>query len=92
MQIPRRVWHRANAVSYTHLSSKEAACLGAAILAGKAVGIFDSVEAAAESMVDVIARYEPNPDNKEIYDKGYEVYKKMQEDCKDCLLYTSRCV
>ena len=34
-------------------------------------------------MVDVIARYEPNPDNKEIYDKGYEVYKKMQEDCKD---------
>ena len=64
-------------------SSKEAACLGAAILAGKAVGIFDSVEAAAESMVDVIARYEPNPDNKEIYDKGYEVYKKMQEDCKD---------
>lgn len=62
-------------------SSKEASCLGAAILAGKAVGLFDSVESASESMVEVIARYEPNPANEEIYDQGYAVYKKMQEDC-----------
>lgn len=64
-------------------SSKEAACLGAAILAGKAVGIFESVEEAADSMVDVIARYEPNPENKEIYDKGFAVYKQLQADCGD---------
>ena len=62
-------------------NSKEAACLGAAILAGYAVGIFDSIEKAAESMVQVVARYEPNPANKEIYDKGYEIYKKLQRDC-----------
>lgn len=62
-------------------NSREAACLGAAILAGKAVGIFESVESACDSMIKVVARYEPNPAHKEIYDSGYEVYKKMQEDC-----------
>ena len=62
-------------------SAKEAACLGAAILAGKAVGLFASVESACESMVDIVARYEPNPVNHEVYDKGYAVYKKLQTDC-----------
>ena len=62
-------------------SAKEAACLGAAILAGKAVGLFASVESACESMVDIVARYEPNPVNREVYDKGYAVYKKLQTDC-----------
>ncbi|WP_417093255.1 xylulokinase [Intestinimonas timonensis] len=62
-------------------SSKEAACLGAAILAGYAVGIFDSIEKACDSMVEVIARYEPSSENKAVYDHGYEIYKKMQTDC-----------
>ena len=62
-------------------NSKEAACLGAAILAGHAVGIFDSIEKACDSMIEIVARYEPNPANKEVYDKGYEVYKRMQTDC-----------
>ncbi len=52
-----------------------------AILAGKAVGLFASVESACESMVDIVARYEPNPVNREVYDKGYAVYKKLQTDC-----------
>lgn len=64
-------------------NSKEAACLGAAILAGHAVGIFDSIEAACDSMIEVVARYEPNPANKEIYDRGFEIYKKMQNDCAE---------
>ena len=64
-------------------SSKEAACLGAAILAGYAVGIFDSIEKACDSMVEVIARYEPSPEHKAVYDHGYEIYKKMQTDCAE---------
>ena len=71
-------------------NSKEAACLGAAILAGKAVGIFDSVENACRSMIEVIARYEPNLANKEIYDYGYEQYKKMQVDCAELFEMASR--
>ena len=64
-------------------NSKEAACLGAAILAGKAIGLFQSVEEAADNMVEVVERYEPNPNNQSIYDKGYAIYKEMQNDCVD---------
>lgn len=63
-------------------NSKEAACLGAAILAGYAVGIFKSVEEACDSMIKVVARYEPNPANKDVYEKGYAVYRKLQKDCE----------
>ena len=45
-------------------SSKEAACLGAAMLAGKAAGIFDNIEEASASMVKITARYEPDPRKK----------------------------
>ena len=62
-------------------NSKEAACLGAAILAGYAVGIFDSIESACDSMIEVVARYEPDPAKRAIYDRGYEIYKRMQTDC-----------
>ena len=64
-------------------NSKEAACLGAAILAGKAIGLFQSVEEAADNMVEVVERYEPNPNTQSIYDKGYAIYKEMQSDCVD---------
>jgi xylulokinase len=64
-------------------NSKEAACLGAAILAGHAIGMFESVEKACDSMIKIVARYEPNPLNKAVYDRGYEIYKKLQDDCKE---------
>lgn len=62
------------------MDCKEAACLGAAILAGKAIGIFDSIEAACEGMISVKKVYHPNPENKEVYDKAYEKYKKVFKD------------
>ncbi len=64
-------------------SSKEAACLGAAMLAGKAAGIFDNIEEASASMVKITARYEPDPKKKDVYDNGYAIYKKLQEDCRE---------
>lgn len=64
-------------------SSKEAACLGAAMLAGKGAGIFDNIEEACKNMIKITAEYEPDPKNKEVYGHGYEVYKKLQEDCKE---------
>ncbi len=62
---------------------EEAACLGAAILAGYAVGIFDDVKAACDSMIKIVGRYEPNPEHAAIYQKGYEKYKKLQDDLKE---------
>ena len=58
-------------------SSQDAACLGAAILAGTAAGVFKSMEGACESMVEVKRTYEPNMDNHRIYQRQYAKFKKL---------------
>jgi len=58
----------------------EAACLGAAILAGTAIGMFDSVEKACQSMAEEKARFIPNKENRGAYDIGYEDYKRLFSD------------
>lgn len=62
---------------YTTQSAQDAACLGAAILAGTAAGIFDSIESACDSMVEIKKVYTPNPENKAVYARQYEKYKKL---------------
>lgn len=62
---------------YTTQSSQDAACLGAAILAGVAAGVFESIEKACESMVQIKKIYSPNPDNHAVYEKQYEKFKKL---------------
>lgn len=59
------------------MTTKEAACLGAAILAGTAVGLFPSVDEAVDSMSHVKNVYNPNPDNKDVYDKCFAGYKDV---------------
>ncbi len=59
--------------------NEEAATLGAAILAGKAVGVFSSVEEAAEQMVQIKKTFEPNADNLKIYNDRYETYKELYD-------------
>jgi xylulokinase len=63
--------------------NEEAACLGAAIFAGKGAGIYSSIEDAANQMVSIKKRYEPNKGNKEIYDEAYKKYIKLYEDLVD---------
>jgi len=65
------------------LKCKEAASLGAAILAGKAIGFYDEVKDATEEMVSVDKRYSPNPENSEIYDEYYKGYKKLFSDLSE---------
>jgi len=62
------------------MDCKEAACLGAAILAGKAVGAFSSIEDACENMIKVKARFEPNKENFEKYNVMFARYKKLFND------------
>ena len=59
---------------------KEAASLGAAILAGKAMGLYASVEEACEGMVLVDRVYEPNAAHRAVYDQGYLRYKQLFRD------------
>jgi len=60
-------------------NSPEAACLGAAILAGKAVGMFPSLQAACGQMVSIKERFEPNPDNAAVYAATYDRYVELYD-------------
>jgi xylulokinase len=60
-------------VVVTNIEEAEA-CLGAAILAGKASGLFKSVDEACVHMVRVKERFEPDTKNFEAYDELYSKY------------------
>lgn len=59
------------------MTTKEAACLGAAILAGKAVGLFPSVYGAIEGMSHVKEEFFPNSEIKPVYDRCFAGYKDL---------------
>ncbi len=58
------------------LKIREAACLGAALLAGVAAGAFTSAHEAA-SIVRLDATYEPRPAMKALYDERYHLYRRL---------------
>lgn len=64
------------------LGSDEGPALGAAILAGVASGVFDSVQSACEHMVKTAGETLPN--NTESYKPYYEVYTQLYEALKPC--------
>ena len=78
-----------NQITLETVKSKEAAALGAAILAGKAVGLFDSVETAVNSMVEVKDRTLPDREKREVYEKGYAMYQKLFQDLAECFEETA---
>lgn len=59
---------------------EEAACLGAAILAGKAVGLYQDVASACDTMVHIKTRYTPNPKNFAVYETTYRRYVQLYKD------------
>ncbi len=60
--------------------NEEAACLGAAILAGRAVGMFGSLDEAVDRMVAVKGRLEPDPERHALYDGVYANYRELYDD------------
>jgi xylulokinase len=63
----------------TTAHDEDAACLGAALLAGKAAGLFLKLEDAVESMVKVKERFEPTTANYRTYDDLYSKYVKLYD-------------
>jgi sugar (pentulose or hexulose) kinase len=63
----------------TMKNTESAACLGAAILAGVAAGVWRSPEEAATSIAKEDKIYQSNQKNKEVYDQVFDNYKKLQE-------------
>jgi xylulokinase len=66
------------------MASKDAPCLGAAILAGRGVGIFSDVEEAVSSMAVTKESFDPDRKNVPVYHEGYEMYKKLFSDLSGC--------
>lgn len=56
---------------------KEATALGAAILAGYGVGIYEDIAASAEKLVKIDRVYIPNPKNHKVYCEMYEPWRKV---------------
>ena len=63
-------------------SSDTATTLGAAMLAGVAVGMYKDYEEAVRLTVKETRRHEPDPEKKEIYDRVYGRYIELYESLK----------
>jgi xylulokinase len=59
------------------LKNEETACLGSAILAGVAIGVFESVEAACKKAVAINKSYSPNKDVD--YTDCYNKFKTLED-------------
>jgi sugar (pentulose or hexulose) kinase len=57
----------------------DAACLGAAILCGCAIGMFDNREDAVARMVKLQRRFVPNPVHRQTYEKLFGDYLALYE-------------
>lgn len=66
-------------------ASDTATTLGAAMLAGVGTGVWKSFEEAAQQTVRVRKVYAPDPDNAEVYGRGYETYRRLYENLKDMM-------
>ena len=65
------------------LSVSEAGCLGAAILAGTAIGVFSSLSEACDQLVSIRKVFSPNPEKQVAYDRAFDVYRKIYPAIKD---------
>ena len=63
----------------TTTNDQDAACLGAAIIAGKAIGLYKNVKDASEKVIKIQNEYLPNPENRVIYDNLYKKYIMLYE-------------
>ncbi|MFR3031880.1 MAG: xylulokinase, partial [Blautia sp.] len=82
------VWNQIKAdicqIPLETVNSVEAASLGAAILAGKATGVFQDLSQAVDQMVKVRKRTQPNRENRQVYQEGYEMYQKLFRELEGC--------
>ena len=63
----------------TMRNTQDAACLGAAIIAGYGAGIYDDVAETALKFAKVDRTYTPNPENRAVYDQLIKKYRLFVE-------------
>jgi xylulokinase len=68
-----RLWNQIKAdvlgVPYVQLNQREFAVLGAAVVAGHAVGLFPDIKATVQSFVQPAERVEPQPEQHAYYER-----------------------
>ncbi|WP_019122252.1 FGGY-family carbohydrate kinase [Brevibacillus massiliensis] len=68
----------------------QAPCLGSAILASVAAGVYNNIQEAAENMVRYQTRIEPNPDHHEKYQYYAQQYRKAYPQFGDWMRETTK--
>jgi xylulokinase len=63
----------------TMQNTEDAACFGAALLAGAATGVWPSVPAAAQALIRPARRYEPDPGTRDAYRRAYDLYTRAYQ-------------
>jgi xylulokinase len=66
-------------------SSDTATTLGAAILAGVGVGMYEDFEEAVKLTVENKRYHVPNQADREVYDKNYKIYRSLYENLKNMM-------
>lgn len=66
-------------VPFVSLETLDAGTVGSAMMTGVAVGVFETLEQAAETMVHRLETYEPRADQHERYMELYERYAKVYD-------------
>jgi autoinducer 2 (AI-2) kinase len=54
---------------------KEATALGAALLAGKGIGLYPDIKEAAKKRVKIAREFTPDPKNEDVYRRAYETWQ-----------------
>ncbi|MEG2305439.1 MAG: xylulokinase [Lachnospiraceae bacterium] len=70
-------------------SSDTATTLGAAILAGVGIGMYQDFNEAVQMTVNVMRKHEPNQNHHIIYQKNYETYLKLYQSLKGLMNETN---
>jgi xylulokinase len=73
MQLKANIFNR----PVSALNVSEAACLGAAMLAGAATGVYGSCREAAEALVREVETFDPIPEEAARYAEAYAIYRDL---------------
>jgi xylulokinase len=73
MQLKADIFHR----PVSSLNVSEAACLGAAMLAGVAAGVYRNPQEAAGALVRVVETFDPRPEETALYEEAYALYREV---------------
>ena len=66
-------------------ASDTATTLGAALLAGVGVGLYEDFDRAVDQTIEVRRRHLPDPDKRLVYEANYRNYRKLYDQLKDMM-------